>query len=115
MELKIITMLIEWGPVGLLAGMLFILIREQSKNHAKQMENFAATAATSLSKVSETILIQSELLDEVKGVVKIARKEAFEHRRKFEEYAISTAKQHAKIETILDVVHNDIRDRGHNR
>jgi hypothetical protein len=105
---KIIALLVEWGPVGVLAGMLFYLIREQSRQHTENISNLTTAHVESMTKLTDTMLIQSELLDEVKSVAKIARKEAYEHRRKFEDYRLESTTQHARLEVVLGVIKDDV-------
>ena len=107
---KLLTMLVEWGPVGILAGMLFYLIREQARQHRDNIVSLTETQMSTMNKLTETIIVQAELLDEVKSVVKISRKEAFEHRRKFEDYVIATTAQHTKLETVLDIVQENTKN-----
>jgi len=103
-SVKIIALLVEWGPVGVLAGMLFFLIREQSRQHKENISRLSDSHVESMNKLTETMLTQSELIDEVKSVTKIARKEAYEHRRKFEDYRLESTTQHARLETVLGIV-----------
>tara|TARA_B110000285_G_C15070256_1_gene587501 strand:+ start:569 stop:910 length:342 start_codon:yes stop_codon:yes gene_type:complete len=102
--IKLTSLMAEWGPVGILAGMLFFLIREQSRQHKENINKLSNTHLTTTNKLTETILIQSELIDEVKSIAKITRKEAFEHRRKFEEYSIASSAQHGKLEAVVDII-----------
>ena len=108
---KIISLLVEWGPVGVLAGMLFFLIREQSRQHKENISNLTSAHLESMNKLTDTMLVQSELIDEVKSVAKIARKEAYEHRRKFEDYRLESTTQHARLETVLGIVQDNTRDK----
>jgi len=105
---KIIALLVEWGPVGVLAGMLFFLIREQSRQHKENISNLTSAQVESMNKLTDTMLVQAELLDEVKSVAKIARKEAYEHRRKFEDYRLESTTQHARLEVVLGVIKDDV-------
>tara|TARA_B110000285_G_scaffold80200_1_gene92599 strand:- start:1624 stop:1977 length:354 start_codon:yes stop_codon:yes gene_type:complete len=112
---KLIALLVEWGPVGVLAGMLFFLIREQARQHRDNIKSLKDAQMEAMSKLTETIIVQSELVDEVKSVVKISRKEAFEHRRKFEDYVLATTSQHTKLETVLDIVKDNTSNNVGNR
>ena len=108
---KIISLLVEWGPVGVLAGMLFFLIREQSRQHKENISNLTESHTNAMNKLTDTMIIQTELIDEVKSVAKIARKEAYEHRRKFEDYRLESTTQHARLETVLGIVQDNTRDK----
>lgn len=110
MEFKIVSTLIsEWGAIGLLAALLFYLIVDQRKQHKENIRTLSENGVAAMDKIVDAILIQSDLLDEIKATTKITRKECFEHRRKFEDYVITTTARETRLETVLDIVQDNTK------